>query len=231
MAESNTTNRFLAFLSRIRSTRPLNRTDSQSITHLAVSEHERKEQPIQYTHQEDAYQEFPTTGLQTFPSPDAGLQSLGWKRLTGGPTIQKGAHANIGMAYKLSERGTPLESRHLAVGKIQDIVTVSQKQSVWTEVEILNGLVHKNIVELYGVFAVDPASRSEDGVSYRSRVPENRVVWMLLEYANAGDLMKEMERYENWSMPETGARYYMLQVGCWSQTHSLQKSHPSRFAC
>ena len=210
MAESNRANRFIAFLSRIRSTRPLDRSDSQSITHLAVSEHiSREEQPIQYTHQEAAYEEFLTTGLQTFPSEDAGLQSLGWKFLAPrcGPQLPQGSFATIRMAYKLSDRGTPLESRHLAVAKIQYV-----DQKAWAEVQILKGLVHENIVDLYGVFAVDPARRSDEGVSYRSRIPEKRVLWLLLEYANAGDLEKEAKRYPNMCIHENGARYYMLQV-------------------
>ena len=197
MAESyRARRRFVAFLSRIRSYRPLDRTDSESITHLAVSEHKRKEQPIQYTDQETAYEEFLTTGVQTFATEDAGLQSLGWKELIGGPEIQDGGFAKIRMAYKLSDRGTPLESRHLAVAKVQAMF-----QTTWTEVHILRGLVHKNIIDLYGVFAVDPELRADYGD-----------LWMLLEYANAGDLEKERERYEHKSIPEKGARYYMQQI-------------------
>ena len=217
MAESRA-NCFLAFLSRIRSTRPLDRSDSRSITHLAVSEHERKEQPIRHTDQEAAYQEFLANGLKTFPSPEAGLQSLGWKRLTCGPKIKGGTYGTICMAYKLSERGTPLESRHLTVGKIQNA-----NQMTWKEVHILNGLVHENIVDLYGVFAVDSKWTPEKGVSYRPPDPDKRVVWMLLEYANAGDLFKEAKRYEHMSMPENGARYYMLQV-----CKGLQHIHSKR---
>ena len=207
MADSNSPNRFLAFLSRIRSYRPLDRRDSRSISHLAVSEHTRHEQPIHYTNQNAAYEQFLTTGLKTFSTEDDGLESLGWKKLTGGPTFQQGACASICMAYKLSDRGTPLESRHLAVAKIQGV-----EMETWTEVQILRGLVHENIVDLYGVFAVDPQWRSEDADNYPTLFPDRRVLWMLLEYANAGDLFKETKRYENKSIPESGARYYMLQV-------------------
>ena len=206
MSESNRASEFLSFLFRIRSTRPLDRRDSRSVEHLAVAEHGREEQPIPYTNRE-AYQEILATGLKTFPSPEAGLQSLGWKRLTCGPTIRGGACASIRMAYKLSDRAIPLESRHLAVAKIQEI-----EQSVWREVQILRGLVHENIVDLYGVFAVDPAWRSEYADNYPAPVPERRILWILLEYATAGDLLKEVYRYEGGSIPENGARYYVLQV-------------------
>ena len=56
------------------------RRDSRSITHLAVNEHRRKEQPIHYTNQEAAYEQFLTTELKTFLTEEAGLQSLGWKK-------------------------------------------------------------------------------------------------------------------------------------------------------
>ena len=207
MSDSNEESEFLSFLFRIRSTRPLNRRDSRSVTHLAVSKNERKEQPIPYTNQRAAFEEFRTTGLKTFPSPDAGLQSLGWKKLTCGPKFQEGACATIRMAYKQSDRAIPLESRHLAVAKIQGV-----NQMTWTEVQILRGLVHDNIVDLYGVFAVDRLWRSEYADNYPKPVPERRILWILLEYANAGDLLKEVYRYEGGSIPENGARYYMLQV-------------------
>ena len=89
--------RFVAFLSRIRSYRPLDRSDSQSITHLAVSEneHRRKEQPIHYTNQVAAFEEFRATGLETFSTEDEGLQSLGLKFLTHGPTIPEGGFSDI----------------------------------------------------------------------------------------------------------------------------------------
>ena len=196
MAESNRANRFLAFLSRIRSTRPLDRNDSQSITHLAVKRQKREEQQIPYSNQEALYQEFLTDGYQTFSSEEDGLESLGWKVLTCGPKIPQGGFASITMAYKMSDQEIPLESCHLAIVKNQTIHLMT-----WREVAILRGLVHDNIVDLYGVFGVEPELRSE----YADLL-------MLLEYANAGDLAKERERYEHKWIPEKGARYYMKQI-------------------
>ena len=161
MAESNSTSRFLSFLSRIRSYRPLDRRDSRSVKHLAVNEHEREEQPIHYTNRGAAYEEFRTTGFKTFSTEEAGLQSLGWKKLTCGPKILEGSFATIRMAYKFVGSWLPLESRHLAVAKIQKVY-----DSTWTEFECLNGLVHENIVDLYGVFAVDPQWKSEHAETY-----------------------------------------------------------------
>ena len=209
MEESIRTNQFLSFLFRIRSARILSRRDSQSIRHLAVKRLERDEQPIPYTNQEAAFHEFRAHGLRTFPNEDAGLQSLGWKKLTCGPKLPQGSFATIRMAYKLSDRGTPLESRHLAVAKVQDV-----EQVTWTEVQILRGVVHENIIDFYGVFAVDTQWRSEYADHYpSSSVPERRDLYMLLEYANAGDLTEEvLRRYEARAIPENGARYYMLQI-------------------
>ena len=60
----------------------------------------------------------------------------------GGPNIREGAVAKIRLAYKLSDRGLPLESRHLTVAKI---MCLRAYYRIWAEVEILRGLVHETL--------------------------------------------------------------------------------------
>ena len=64
------------------------------------------------------------------------------------------------------------------------------------------------------MFAVDPHMETDHDGNYKrdSRFPDLRILWILLEYANAGDLAKETKRYERKSIPEPGARYYTIQI-------------------
>ena len=211
MSESRTS-RFLRFLSRIRSAQPLAEEDAESVSHLAVNDNEeRVPKVIHYDNQREEREKFLNRGFRTYRSAESGLAALGWKEIPvdDRPQIRAGAVANISLAYKLSDRGLPLESRHLAAAKIQGLRIYYR---VWAEVEILKGLVHENIVGFYGMFAVDPLLDKDHTDHYKKTFPDSRLFWILLEYANAGDLAKETKRYNNNSIPETGARYYMLQI-------------------
>ena len=218
MSES-TCRRFLRFLSRIRSTRSLADEDAESVSLLATNNNDgRVEEVIHYDNQDEAIARFKMHGFRTYKSAALGLEELGWKELPvgRGPEILKGASGSISLAYKLSDRGLPLESRHLTAAKIQSICSVSHKsrdyRAVWKESEVLKGLVHKHIVGFYGMFAVDPELGTDHTDSYKDRYPDYRLFWILLEYANAGDLGKEVARYNKFKIPEPGARYYLLQI-------------------
>ena len=218
MSESRTS-RFLRFLSRIRSARPLAEEDVESLSHLPInSNEEREEEEIHYANQAEAIEQFLMHGFRTYKSAEFGFAAFGWKELPagGGPEILKGAFASVSLAYKLSDRGLPLETRHLTAAKIQKICVpknfIRDYSRVWREVEILKGLVHGNIIGFYGMFAVDPELEKDHTDSYKDRYPDKRLFWILLEYANAGDMAKEIRRYKSASIPEPGARYYMLQI-------------------
>ena len=218
MAESRTS-RFLRFLSRIRSSQPLIEEDVESVSHLAINSNDgRVEEEIHYANQEEATVPFVKHGFRTYRSAELGLAALGWKQIPvgGGPEITEGYFATVSLAYKLSDRRLPLESRHLTAAKIQKICVTKRSirdySTVWKEVEILKGLVHENIVGFYGMFAVDPKLETDHTDHYKDANPDKRLFWILLEYANAGDLAKEIRRYTEVSIPEPGARYYMLQI-------------------
>ena len=218
MSESRTS-RFLRFLSRIRSTHPLAEQDVESVSHLAINDNEeRVEEAIRYTNEAEAVEEFQMHGFRTYRSAESGFAAFGWKELPvgGGPEITKGGFASISVAYKLSDRGLPLESRHLAAAKIQRLcfpeTQVRGYARIWKEVEIHKGLVHKNIVGFYGMFVVDPQLDCDHADNYGYRFPDFRLCWILLEYANAGDMAKEIRRHDKCKIPEPGGRYYMLQI-------------------
>ena len=222
MSESRTS-RFLRFLKRIRSAQPLVEEDVESVSHLAVNNNdEREEEVIHYANQGEEIEPFLKHGFRTYSRSELGLAALGWKEIPvgSGPEISGGAYASVRLAYKLADRGLPLESRHLTAAKIQSLYSANLTRPsnnktyvrVWEEVEILKGLVHKNIVGFYGMFAVDPQLSTDHTDCYTCKSYDYRCFWILLEYANAGDLAKEIRRYNELSIPEPGARYYMLQI-------------------
>lgn len=185
----------------------------------------RKEEPIVYEHQKEAIEEWMQHGYKTYSRPSKGIRRMGWKLLEEGqgPTFGVGASARITLSYKRSERGKPLESRHLAVAKVLKLSEFYRE--IWTETHILKGCVHENIIDIYGVFAVDlrqkPSGVMESVSTWFSTLFQENTekdIWILLEYANAGDLTKELERYRvpnseaNPFIPEAGALYYMKQI-------------------
>jgi serine/threonine protein kinase len=164
-------------------------------------------------------------GLKTYSNPKKGIKKLGWKLVPPGvgPTFKEGAYGNIKLAYNRKETGVPLESRHLAIAKVQQLSLYFEE--IWSEVQILRGIVHENIIDCYGVFAVDTRARPSGLLGSMSswltsfwQDTNEKDVWIMLEYASAGDLNKEIERY--WDpdhdahpvIPESGALYYMKQI-------------------
>ena len=108
------------------------------------------------------------------------------------------SHAEIVLAYKIKENDDPiaLQSKHLAIGKIQSVHPAKNIATIWTEMSVLRACVHEHVIDFYAVFY----SKSE------------QTVWLLLEYAHAGDLYKEIERHTGLFMGEQHARYYMMHI-------------------
>lgn len=141
-----------------------------------------------------------------FDSSKAGLRAFGWKEVSELETEHaKGTYASIRLAYRKGESWLPIEQRHLCAAKIQplDHYTIA-----WNESKILSALVHDNIVSFYGIFTVEPNPKLRDHDLHMERSQ----VWILLEYANAGDMRDEMARYEGKRVPEPGAKCYMMQI-------------------
>ena len=162
-------------------------------------------------------------GVQVFDTIDDGIAAFGWSaipkipaelapasgRLTpDGVCLGEGSFGYVMLVYMKKEAKVKLEHRHLAAVKVQpkknaSEFPASEVVSAWIEINVLRGCIHPNIVAFYGHFAVC------DDVSD----PINKMsIVMLLEYASAGDLRKEVSRYDPDAIPESGARYYVKQV-------------------
>lgn len=201
------TERVLGFLRRIRCQVP-RPEDYPVIEVIGPKLRKRHEQPLdRHRPTEDELFEYGAS-LHAVQDQKQGLRELGFKEVPvgSGPNIVPGAKASIHLVYNMYEEGRPLEQRHLAAAKVQEMNSKVDIESTYYEVEILKSVVHENIVYFYDCFTT----------SYK----KYRSVWILLEYANAGDLEKEMDRYGGGNMPETGARYYATQIA-----HGLKYLH------
>ena len=74
--------------------------------------------------------------------------------------------------------------------------------AAWTEINVLRGCVHDNILAYYDHFVVLEDQQTTDKMG----------IVMLLEYASAGHLEREIERHPGERMDEPGARYYAMQI-------------------
>ena len=132
----------------------------------------------------------------------------------GQPDIQRGAYASIRVAYWSADanKGKAIEARHLAAVKEQ-VIRPKRTEALWTEVTVMAGLVHEHIVDYYGCFLVGDQSQGADA---GSSDPQSQLMgrfFILMEYASAGDLKKEISRYTDPDgIPEPGARFYLLQI-------------------
>ena len=199
MSEGRRNGWFVRFINRIRGRGPLSDEDRQSVSRMPIDPPAvRVEQPIDRGGELfDHLNRFVTSGFIGYDSMAEGLAKTGtgWEIIDDfeAPEIAGGGFADIELAYSIRDKGKPLERRHLCVLKVQNMNNI---QAVWNEVNVLRGVIHENIIDFYGVFA----DRS------------SQMMYILLEYANAGNLEHEIDRYPGRFIPETGTRYYLLQV-------------------
>ena len=158
--------------------------------------------------------------VSVFESLEDGLTMNGWSLIpmvdredAKGAKLGEGAFGKVYLAYNSSEKNVPLEYRHLSAVKIQprpplvghDVPQMQPQkaQVAWIEINVLRGCVHDNIVSYFGHFVV--RKDTEKDVS-------RLFIVLLLDYASAGDLHKEIHRYSPQMMPESGALYYIRHV-------------------
>lgn len=196
-------NRFLSLLQRLRTSGPREK-DLPVIKVIGPTIRKRAEEPVdrkEYTMA--AVMTKILTSNSYVHDPKDGLLQLGWKEIpdNGQPEIESGNFGSIRLAYNFHESSVPLERRHIAAAKIQSFNSPDEMFAVHNEVSVLRSCIHENIVYMYGCFAVKPSSGEP-----------KRSFWMLMEYANAGDMLKECSRYPHSCIPESGAKFYSHQI-------------------
>ena len=179
---------FRSFLHRIASTRAVSQEDEQVIcemSSLSADTSLRQPEPIPRGPPPRDEDDFWQNHVTVYRSSEEGLEALGMRELpTGGPEIDGGAFASVRLAYRVQERAVPLQRRHLAIAKLQ---LTGYFLPAWKESVILKGVSHPHIVRFYGMFGVDPPPSARDRHGY----PMPQVIWLLLEYANAGSRRRQ----------------------------------------
>lgn len=114
------------------------------------------------------------------------------------PRLRYGNNGSSTVLYKKDGKGRVLKSHHLAVCKTQYLSANDYR--AYKEKEVLAGVVHENIVNLYGFFGTYHPLNSQFQVS------------ILMEYAPGYTLKEEIYRSQPLGIPEAGARFYMFQI-------------------
>lgn len=178
-----------------------------------------------------------------------GLHAHGWSEwATGSETkfLGRGAHGGVRLVYKLEDKGLPPQRRRFAALKAQrlDNGTVSH---IWSEIMIMKSVKHQHVIDFFAAFAVTPptgdfstsgqfGSQFEDDpdawlfaeqqVGRGATSPQSDEVWLLMQFGDAGDMKKEISRYPQKFIPETGCRYYIKQIcSAVKYLHSKEITH------
>ena len=153
-----------------------------------------------------------------------------------------GAFGTVRLVYRTSEVDVPLEQRSLAALKVQRIdglklANVWKELSILQAVfhpniiDFYGAFVVKGSGIRADYFVTkklpkpkafhtpkdpelsDPTSGSDSAtIEALTTKPFFTECWMLLEHADAGDLKREIKRYHAKVIPDSGARYYMIQI-------------------
>ena len=219
----STYRRFRSFLQRISSVGPRDVDDDVSISHFPTDRPAREEELItsQIEHMpttDDAIAAFLATGhggqaVPVFESIAAGVSHCGWQEIPTEPgseslaMLGSGKFGEIHLAYRMTDQPVPLDARHLAAVKVQpkpdQQLDAREVLKIWQEIMILRGCVSEHIVDYLDHFIVqDDAMRSIGRFT----------VCILLECASAGHLSREIRRYKEGHLPQSGARYYALHI-------------------
>ena len=225
---------FAEFLERIESEGPSGEEDRERIALFPNDRPTRRERPIPLhpplePEDDDVRMnlDFMAHGnhggkVPVYKTINEGISAFGWspipkrpKELAGssgrmtpeGVFLGEGAFGYVLLAYMKTEAKVKLEHRHLCGLKVQPqegeaVCGAEDVASAWVEINVLRGCVHPNIIAYYGHFIVIEDEKSVEEMS----------IAMILEYASARDLMKEVTRYAPDMVPETGARYYGKQI-------------------
>ena len=204
--------RFGNLLRRLRSTDP-SAADIEAISRISDSDPrgQRIEQVIPRTDPVIACIPF-ADSYARYETLTQGLRAHGLAVVENGPVFARGAFAEVLLAYRLlsPEQGAiPLEPHHLVIAKIQE--QTKNRLQIFKEVSVLRGVNHSHIIDILGVFHAHDTGQAV----------------ILLEYATAGTLSKELERYPMQSLgKESHARYYIRQICSGIQyLHSKEVTH------
>ena len=127
---------------------------------------------------------------------DEGLMHEGWQEICGQRRfIDRRTSAECSQLLSKLMKNIP-KKKMLAAVKIHD--TKRRLGFTWKEIRCLRSFSHQNIVEYLTHFHV------------RDKTGSHAVV--LMEYANAGNIVAERHLFPNYRMFEVYSRYFILQI-------------------
>ena len=213
--------RLRSALDRLRFRSPQSREEHETVAAVATGEQQlqRNQHPLDRGLGPRDVLDF-MKGVPVFTDAAQALAVNGWKLMPPGvgPREEAGMYGVVKLVHKVprSSRRQPLRVNCLAAAKQQPM---SNWRLAWREANILSAFDHENIVKMHEMF-VEDTSKQPDFVDFPS------TIWLLMEYASAGSLKKEMSRYPDERMPETGVRYYCLQIAAGLKyVHSRNVAH------
>lgn len=197
------TRNFMRVLERLEKSRGLTPEYWKYIPNIPVSDRNREEQPLPDWSQlpRSAQQLVDHDGAgRRFTSLQAGLKSLGWSEIPWKKKFLGSGHfGSVSLAFMTSDM-RPIEKKNFAAVKVQRLSR--ECVAFWREFSFLRATVHKNIVDYYGHFYIIPeGDKAERGLTA-----------LVLEFANAGTVETECDRFPGGQMPEVHVRYYALQI-------------------
>ena len=165
-------------------------------------------------HREDGTQE----PIPVYTRAEVGLHRNGWNErpFEVGNDLGRGTYGSARLVFKRVDMAKAPEQRRLAALKVQRPPHLKEDNwlPLWMEVTVMRALVHPNIISIYSHFLVIPKREANESEVLRNRLRPQDEMWILMEYATAGTLHTEINRYfrSGITISEHGARYYMLQI-------------------
>ena len=224
-AASNWRHRWRHWLDRLRSPQPITDDDLESIHSFSSSgsrDANRAEVPLQGpVNWIDYTKHLADNELTTYRTSQDALTAHGYGILSkdDAPPIEPGLYGEIFRLFKLArqpsagaphaESGKHLRNKHLALAKVLHYDRHDVFHQIGVEYAVLRALNHEHIVSMRCAFAV----ANDEHISDPSW-SDTKNIWIVLEYANAGDLEIECVRHQKLKtfIPESGCRYYMSHV-------------------
>ena len=116
--------------------------------------------------------------MPQFTELEAGLRDLEWSLWPhGSHNLGTGAFGSVQLIFKNEDLNLPFPRRRMAALKIQRMTDANAPQ-LWTEINVLNCVRHRNIVDYYGAFAVTPKTGAvrewEARIGLRALSPRKR---------------------------------------------------------
>lgn len=156
---------------------------------------------VEFVNKGNSHKKYKFRPFTVMKDQNVGLAQLGFVKYPGAPVLREGDFGKIQL-LKFLKQGHAMDYPRVAALNTRKLDEVSCK-FIWTESCAMKSVKHENVLDVYSEFVVE--KKNPDQAS-------DYTYCMIMEYANAGDLATEIDRYPGRYIPETGARFYIRQI-------------------